>query len=101
MKKGRPTNINQAKNRVHSVVLSVMAESIYREHCKVRNNKKWFHEFVNKRLIDEFEKGDHTENVLIAEIYQLQEERDRMDKKVQAKAAELMKHRGQKQERRQ
>ncbi len=46
----------QRQNRIHSVILDITAESIYRKVSLIRDNKKWFHKYVSEKLKQDFSK---------------------------------------------
>ena len=80
-KRGRPKKSDKAQNRIHSVVLDEGAENIFREICKVRGGKKWIHGFVSRKLKEEFG-NDCAENILIQELNEAQQERDKYEDKI-------------------
>lgn len=80
-KRGRPKKSDKAQNRIHSIVFDEGAENIFRNICKVRGGKKWIHEFVSRKLKEEFG-NDAAEKVLIEELNKAQQERDKYEDKI-------------------
>lgn len=58
IKTGRPKKTNKAAHRTHSVVLTEKAEITFRQICKRRGRKDWFHRYVSEHLINDFPGGE-------------------------------------------
>lgn len=80
---GRPTKINKAKNRVHSVVLTESAEIVYRSICSKTKSKKWFYKFVSNKIVEEFAQND--ESIHLEELNDLQTQINDIKIKILAK----------------
>jgi len=87
MKRGRPKDIGKAQNRVHSIVLTEIAEIKYREICSIRGQKKWLNKEVNEYILSNYSNGK--EAILKKEIYDLQIEGEKIYERVRQKAEEL------------
>lgn len=74
---GRPKSPNITKNRIHSVVLNLKAELIYREISK-RIGKGWFSEIVNQAVINYGNKRIE-KMILIKELNCKSEQRDKIE----------------------
>jgi len=89
MKKGRPKNILLAKNRGHSVTLSVRAEIIVRQIQKHRPNTKWLNDLINKTLIDMYGTAEEEDREHIMRMKYIDDQRKVLDQQMQQEAAAL------------
>ena len=64
LQKGRPKDIKKAKNRVHQIIFSEMAERMFREISTKRGNKSWIHDWISKKLIETFKKDNQYKYLL-------------------------------------
>jgi len=78
--------ISKAKNRVHSIVLTVQAEIIYRELQNKELPRGWLNRKISEFLIDKL--GDR-KKLLIYEMMKLKKQRDKHEKKCKDLANEL------------
>ena len=90
MKTGRPTKINNAKNRVHSIVLTTNAERIFRHLNKIQGTK-WLNKLVSKTICDNYCTDE--DFVLKQELLDFQDIRDEWNTKIQGVADKIRENR--------
>lgn len=84
MIQGRPRSISKAKNRQHTITLSIEAENICRD---IRRTKKdyrcWLNSYVSERIIHDFRSDDLRHNVVLNELLELQDRQKKLEMDIQ------------------
>ncbi len=83
-----PKKTDQAKNRIHSVVLDEEAERLFREVSKQKGHKSWIHSFLSQKIKETYGYNKE-EKILIDKLYKAQQERDKKESEINEIAEKL------------
>ena len=88
MKRGRPKSPFPAKNRRHTIVLTLAAETAYRRINPHRANG-WLNQYISEHIVRDFPIGKKA--ALMAELLALQKNRNELEEKIYNIANEIKK----------